>query len=351
MMTGRLGFSKRYLELHWQRMVRSAVSATSEAATMQLAIRSSGVTRPVPISTLRQLLTDAVFYFLRLKDLQQGQDTAYRFQIELAVELSILYRPKYTQQGDEVVDTNFLIYDSKRDDPDHEAATSIVTDGNQRCSRKLHCNEKNAKVLRRLRGKPKGTTSSASSKVLKKPCACLPVTGCKDKTAMSRPNRSGGLYLTMNGSTAKGPNRIMELREVLNNEDNELRELSFKAVKKSSPGLKLFVHDLVCKCNFLDKFKIIKLLDKFHARNHTNHLCQTKYNPKTPANLKVLKKHKVTNTSICETMNRTLNRHRHAMYLNRARYRAFWRHFCIFYNAEPKEQKASMLPPYLAKKK
>ena len=45
-------------------------------------------------------------------------------------------------------------------------------------------------------------------------------------------------------------------------------------------------------------------------------------------------------------MNRQKNKHRHAMFLSKVKYRTFWRHFCILYNAEPRALKAMMVLPY-----
>jgi hypothetical protein len=147
----------------------------------------------------------------------------------------------------------------------------------------------------------------------------------------------------MDGGSSGGCNRIIELREVINNEDNELREKSLQAVLADNPKLKLLIHDLVCKCGFAARMGLRRMLDKFHATNHTNPECLTTFNPHTKVNKQHLKRMRVNNTSVCEQMFRVFNRHRHASTLRRARNRCFWRHFCIFWNAEKKDAKLRML--------
>lgn len=81
------------------------------------------------------MLGCAFYYYLRLIDLgsdcepDSGCSKRHRFPIEGAVEASMLYANSHTASGKAVLDEHFLIYSSKRDDPNWVAATSCVTDG------------------------------------------------------------------------------------------------------------------------------------------------------------------------------------------------------------------------------
>ena len=164
---------------------------------------------------------------------------------------------------------------------------------------------------------------------------------------MSRPCRTGGVFLTMDGCSSNG--RILELREVLNNEDNALRELSLSNVKRENNKLSLLVHDLACHCSFADEYGVRRMLDKFHSRNHTRPECRTTLNPQTPSNARYLRRMGVLNTSMCEQMFRVMNRHRHALTMARSNNKAFCRHWCIFYNSSSSTTRRRMLPPFAKK--
>ena len=179
--------------------------------------------------------------------------------------------------------------------------------------------------------------SAAASLVCKKP-ACAgqhSAKECHDKKSKPRqPNRTGGVWLSMDGGRADGRNRIVELREILNNEDNPLKEVSARAIQARHPGLKMVVHDLACQCNFLDDMKVRRVLDRFHAKNHTTERCRTTFNPDTRRNKYWMKKLGITNTSTCEQVFRLMNKQRSTRLMTQPRYRAFWRHWCIFHNAK-----------------
>ena len=92
--------------------------------------------------------------------------------------------------------------------------------------------------------------------------------GCKDKVPRIAKDKSGGLYLSMDGSSKKdAPHRILELREFLGNENNPLREKSLRALKAKHPNLDLWIHDLACKANFADclSHSILTTVARFDA--------------------------------------------------------------------------------------
>jgi len=137
----------------------------------------------------------------------------------------------------------------------------------------------------------------------------------------------------MDGSVSKERSQvILELREVLNHEDNALREKSLKQLLEDHPRLQGWIHDLVCKANFADSLDLWRLLDKFHVNNHVLHKCRTLYNPKAKKNRALLKKLKVTNTQICEQTWSFFNRHANIKFMGRATYRAWLRHLCKAFN-------------------
>ncbi len=163
---------------------------------------------------------------------------------------------------------------------------------------------------------------------------------CKDKGAMARKDRTGGLYVTMSNATAvpsarassSNSSHFVELREFLNNEDAHVREEALRAVTARCPNVDLLIHDLVCHCGFAKKYVSHMLLDRFHARNHTRHCCRTTFNPKRAPGKALMKKHAATNTSLIEQTWTALNRNTAPRSMNRQRYRCYWRHYCIGFN-------------------
>ena len=125
---------------------------------------------------------------------------------------------------------------------------------------------------------------------------------------------------------------IVEMREMRHHEDNALKEASLKSIKHSCKKLQLWIHDLACRANFADGLVKHRMLDKFHAKVHTTESCRKTYNPNLKVNKALLKKHRVTNTSICEQVWTFMNKHVGARTMKRENYRAYWRHLCIHYN-------------------
>ena len=111
--------------------------------------------------------------------------------------------------------------------------------------------------------------------------------------------RTGGVYLTVDGDARNG-NRIVELREMMGTEDNVLKETSLSDVCARFGTLSLWMRDYVCSCAFADGMVRKKMLDRFHAKNHTRQVCRTKYNPSTSANSRIRNRLGVWNTVACE---------------------------------------------------
>ena len=87
---------------------------------------------------------------------------------------------------------------------------------------------------------------------------------------------------------------------MMGTEDNALKETSLSDVCARFGILSLWMHDYVCSCAFADAMVRKKMLDRFHARNHTRQVCRTKYNPSTSANSRIRNRLGVWNTVACE---------------------------------------------------
>ena len=149
----------------------------------------------------------------------------------------------------------------------------------------------------------------------------------------------------MDGSVREGKSQgIIELREILNNEDNSLREKSLRNVKRAAPRLELWIHDLACKANFADGLVKRRMLDKFHSRAHVHAKCRRSLNPDWGRNVALRKKLRATNAVACEQMWKHMNKYRQPQKMERSRYRAFWRHFCVFWNGHL-SKKENVAPP------
>jgi hypothetical protein len=158
-------------------------------------------------------------------------------------------------------------------------------------------------------------------------------TGCKDKEDTEVRGATGGIYITMEAQhSIEHVQQIVELREFLNSENNELKETSLRALRKTCPNLKLWIHDLACKANFADGLIKHRMLDRFHAKTHSKKNCKKQFDPDSRSNKIIKGKLKVKNTSICEQIWPFFNKHKGAKGMSRSHARAFWRHCCIKYN-------------------
>ena len=119
---------------------------------------------------------------------------------------------------------------------------------------------------------------------------------------------------------------------MLKYENNAVREKSLKNVKADAPNLKLWIHDLACKANFADGVVKHRVIDRFHIKNHVPS-CKCKYGPDTISKKQILNKFKVKNKQICEQMWKPMNKHYGAMFMHHLNYRAYWRHFCKYFNS------------------
>jgi hypothetical protein len=236
---------------------------------------------------------------------------------------------------------------------DASRVTAMVSDGNQKCRRFLStaesklrrkCTMKKQKQKTRPPGS-RGKQLSKQKKTMKKkkPLRKTNSNDCSNSHTSDdvEIGRTGGIYLSMDATTRKGQGQcILELREMMDYENNELKEVSMRALINSHPKLKLWIHDLVCRANFADKLIAYRMLDKFHAKNHKTVKCRTIYNPRKIANKRVLKKFGVKNTQKAEQMwGRFFNRHYNAQFMNRLTFRAFMRHLCICFNASMRTQR------------
>jgi len=338
MVSSDFGFSTAYMKQFWARTFRCAINMSSEGDALH-DVWASDQAPGVADKTWRHNMSAALFYMLRIKDIETGSDTgSAAFNISKPNESSALYNN--TQR-------NAIIFDAARDDPSFglKAVTSVVTDGNSKTTRKLTPAE--ASTARNRVGRPRKTKDADTDTQ-----GCKDYTRCKSKVPVKLRGRTAGLYLTMNASAKKGEDlRIVELREMVDNESNKIRQASLLAVKRVCPRLRLWIHDLACRANFASKIVKRRMLDLFHDKCHTDLKCKRLYNPKTKKNAALLKAHKVHNTSICEQMWRFFNKHWGSRFMALYNYRAFWRHICMEYNKSAKSRNHRLiLKPSLQKK-
>ena len=92
---------------------------------------------------------------------------------------------------------------------------------------------------------------------------------CRNKSnTIRRPNKTGGLFLSMDACSHNGHYRIVELREMLNSENNDLKSASIRAIKEKNPSLNVLIHDLACKSTYSKGVADHVLLDAFDVRCH-----------------------------------------------------------------------------------
>jgi hypothetical protein len=192
---------------------------------------------------------------------------------------------------------------------------------------------------KKKRGKPKQHTKRSRNKTRqaarRDAAKAVVKKECKDKQPIIEPGRSGGIYISMDGSKVKNrPQLILELREMLNHEDNELKEKSLKKLIRDHPKIQGWIHDLVCRGKFADDLVKWKMLDAFHVQNHIQLACRRQYNPRTKKIKTLLTKMKVTNTQICEQTWSFFNRHYFVKFMSRVNYRAWLRHLCKEFNRQ-----------------
>ena len=117
-------------------------------------------------------------------------------------------------------------------------------------------------------------------------------------------------------------------------ESHKHREMALRNTMRHGK-MEGWIHDLACKCDSVVR-KVGRanlFLDKFHLRGHVQERCRRSLNPSWGKNRKWLATRKVSNTSICEQFNAKISPcGKMARNLDTARYRAFWRHYCIYWN-------------------
>ena len=157
---------------------------------------------------------------------------------------------------------------------------------------------------------------------------------CKSKVANFSRKRTGGLWASMSAPGNGEKAVLLELREMTNNESNEVREKSFAQILSFAPNVRVYIHDLACVVYNKDWIRgrnVKCLLDKFHSRNHTRAVCKGMLNPER--NALMLEEAGCGNTSCCERLWRQLNSHLSVRYMSKARFRAYLRHVAIQINS------------------
>ena len=291
---------------------------------------------------MRETLRAAFAYWIRLLDIEsgvEGGDAEENIALGRGFLVSSPLVGSRIYEGDAF--DGFVIYDDKRDgDASGLRITSVVTDGNQVNARDLEPHEVSLRTSVRTRGRPRGALNKRMAGCPSRRChakkLCMKCVGgkttlCKPKIQKLRKKRTGGIYLSVDGNADSG--RILELREVLAAESNLVKEASLRDLKRKFPGLELWVHDSVCACNFADSVVKHRLLDRFHIRNHKREVCRSRFNPNTPWNSKLRYKFGCANTVVCEQLFRMRNQYSAAQRMGRLCYRAFWMHFCMWYNS------------------
>ena len=345
MVSGKVGFSVLYMRQFFARTFRNTGSFSGEGDALSDVAEELAVPLGVKPTTFRMDLGNALFYVIRVKDIESGVEhrfkkrQPYRFDISKPLASSPLYCGE---------SRDFVIFDARRDDTSFNlsAVRAVVSDGNHKTTRKLTpveeaernkfgkkpvgrprmtMEEKQSnKLIARQRSSTSAKKRPAGATILKKRPASAGA-ACHEKKERINCKRTAGLYLTMDGaSTPSQTQRIIELREMLHSENNEVREKSLLSVKDSCPRLCLWVHDYVCKSVFADTIVKKKMLDALHVKTHTGKRCRTEFNPRWGSNPAMLKRLCVTNTVICEQAWRLFNSHLQARYMSRHNYRVFF---------------------------
>ena len=154
---------------------------------------------------------------------------------------------------------------------------------------------------------------------------------CRKATTRFRKRRTGGVYLTVDGDAATG-NRVLELREMMDTEDNVLKEAPAPSIVSKFGKLSLWIRDSVCACSFSVAYSGRKMIGRPHAKNRKMEVCKEQFSPITPWGSRIRYRHGCVNTVACEQISRYSNQHSAAQHMGRANYRAFWGHECIYYN-------------------
>ena len=157
MTTGSTGVSVDFLSQHYARTFRSASNPTSECASMWRWLEDVGKTAQVNERRMRDSLRAAMFYYMRLLDVESGVEDGllgriadYMFEVDSTLRDSPLY-DGYDMNG-------FVIYDALRDSPPVMADVKcLISDGNQVSARDLDAVEVELRKATRLRGRPKGS--------------------------------------------------------------------------------------------------------------------------------------------------------------------------------------------------
>ena len=135
----------------------------------------------------------------------------------------------------------------------------------------------------------------------------------------------------MDGSAREGTSKgAIELREILNNEENSQRRQNLRNIKGAAPPLALWIHDLACKANFADNVVGRRMPDKFQRRAHAHAECKRPLNPDWGRNVAPRKKLRATDAAACGQMRKHMNEYHRPQRMERSRYRTVWRNFCIF---------------------
>ena len=126
----------------------------------------------------------------------------------------------------------------------------------------------------------------------------------------------------------------LELREITHNECSRLKQASFINVRGTiAPNAWLYIHDNVCSCSWLDSLGMERMLDRFHADNHTTVKCKAKWSPEV--NMDSLKEAGVANTQCVEQLWRSLNVLKLARVMGPAKFRCLMRHAVMLRNRRP----------------
>ena len=263
--TGRFGFSKAYIEQFWKRVVRCSLTGVGEAEAFNDYVAEELGIEGVPKVTMKYHIQSAMAYILRLRDIESGVENRlskdncreqpwfeqlserYHFDINDATMSSPLYT------GD---DLHFLIYSSARDNTElnPDSVDVVVTDGNEYCSRKVMHSEKHMRKAKIEINRGRHKTRVESRRLHLQAHRNTRCRTCVEKTQEVEPGRTGGIYLTMDGTGVAGQSQtIPELREIFSHEDNALREKSFREAGTEHTNLVGWIHDLVCKASFADE--------------------------------------------------------------------------------------------------
>ena len=117
-----------------------------------------------------------------------------------------------------------------------------------------------------------------------------------------------GFILLLTGGADTG-NIILELREMVDTDDNVLKEAALASIVSKFGKLSLRIRDSVCACSFSVSYSEREMMDRPHATNRKRGARKQKFNPSTPWNSSIRYRHGRANNIAREQIFRYFDHH------------------------------------------